>query len=171
MADAKYCFIYHLDVYQGKNKANIDIDSVPHRLPTMQKTAANVILKSKITNDKDGSHHIYMDNKYAAPQLFALMLTDYNIRGVGICKANRIGFDSDAIQISKSCSRGTFERKLDHRLIMVITRWKDNKILQTVNTVIKSGIGEVTRRMGSKIITVPCPKSKIYGWSRSWRLI
>ena len=102
-----------------------------------------------------------MDNRYASPQLFALMLTNYNVRGVGTCKANRIGFDSDSIQISKSCDRGTFARKVDPRLGMVITRWKDSKILQTISTVMKSGVSEVSRRTGATVIKVQCPNDII----------
>ena len=36
-----------------------------------------------------GCRYLFMDNRYAAPQLLALMLTNYNIRAVGSCKANR----------------------------------------------------------------------------------
>ena len=56
LADSGDCFIYYLDVYQGKNKANI--------------------LKSKINDDTYGCRYLFMDNRYAAPQLFALMLTN-----------------------------------------------------------------------------------------------
>ena len=161
MADATHYFIYHLDVYQGKNKANIDISPTLHKLPTTQKAVANAIVKSQISNDKDGSRHIYMDNRYAAPQLFAIMVTNYNVRGVGTCKANRLGYDSEKLQLPNPCDRGTFIRKVDKRLGMVITRWKDSKTLQTVSTVMKGGIGEVSRRTGAKIITVPCPNDII----------
>ena len=34
LADAKYDVIYHLDVYQGKNEANVDIDNLLHSLTT-----------------------------------------------------------------------------------------------------------------------------------------
>ena len=34
LADSRDYFIYHLDVYQGKNKANIDIHASVQRLPT-----------------------------------------------------------------------------------------------------------------------------------------
>ena len=76
-----------------------------------------------------------MDNRYASPQLFALMLTNYNVKGIGTCKANKIGFGSDSIQLIKSCDRGAFSSKLDPRLGMIIIRWTDSKILQTVGTV------------------------------------
>ena len=50
---------------------------------------------------RDGRRHMYMDNRYAAPQLFTLMLTNYNIRVVGTCKANIIGIASDDIKLAK----------------------------------------------------------------------
>ena len=37
LADSKHYFIYHLDVYQGKNKASIDINHLVKNLPTTQK--------------------------------------------------------------------------------------------------------------------------------------
>ena len=122
MADTKYYFIYHLDVYQGANKSNIDIDPSTTKLPTTQKAVANAILKSGIANDPDGSRHMFMDNHYTVPQLLALMETTYNMRGCGTCRANRKGFDSDQQKLSSSCERGTFKRLVDKRLGMVITR-------------------------------------------------
>ena len=113
LADTKYYFIYHLDVYQGKNKANIDIDSTITHLPTTQKAVANAIIKSGIANDPHGCRHIFMDNRYAAPQLFALMSTNYNIRGCGTCKANRKGFDSEKLNLKNNSERGRFKRLVD----------------------------------------------------------
>ena len=157
LADAKYYFIYHLDVYQGKNKANIDIHKSVRKLPTTQKAVANAILKSGIANDPDGSRHIFMDNRYAAPQLLALMMTNYNIRAVGTCKANRIGFESDKLQLEKGVERGSFKRLVDKRLGMIITRWKDSKILRTVSTVMCKGAQTIQRRNGATLIDVTCP--------------
>ena len=59
LADAQYYSIYHLDCYQGKNKANIDIPSTLHKLPTTQKKMANAILKGWITNDPGGSEYLH----------------------------------------------------------------------------------------------------------------
>ena len=161
LADARDYFIYHLDVYQGKNKANIDIHPSVKHLPTTQKAVANSILKSGIDNDEHGCRYLFMDNRYAAPQLFALMLTNYNIRAVGTCKANRTGFESEALQLPKNAERGHHKRLVDKRLGMVITRWRDSKNLQTVSTVMKSGLSTVERRNGSKIIQVECPNDII----------
>ena len=61
MADSKYYFIYHLDVYQGKNKSNVDVHHEARNLPTTQKAVANAILQTKINNDKNGCRHIFMD--------------------------------------------------------------------------------------------------------------
>ena len=52
-------------------------------------------------------------------------------------------------------------RLVDIRLGMVATRWKDSRILQTISTVMKSGIDEVSRRVGSEKIKVPCPNDII----------
>jgi len=129
LADARDYFIYHLDVYQGKNKVNIDIHHTVKHLPTTQKAVANSILKARIDNDRDGCRHMFMENRYAAPQLFVLMLTNYNIRTVGICRANRVGFESEALKLPKEEIRGTYKRLLDRRLGMVTARWRDSKDL------------------------------------------
>ena len=62
LADSKYYFIFHLDVYQGRNKANIDIAPMIDTFPTTQKAVANAIIKSGINNDIHGCRHIFMDN-------------------------------------------------------------------------------------------------------------
>ena len=157
LADSRDYFIYHLDVYQGKNKANIDIHPSVKHLPTTQKAVANAILKSQIDNDTDGCRYLFMDNRYAAPQLLALMLTNYNIRAVGTCKANRVGFDSAKLPVANNATRGTYARVVDKRLGMVISRWKDSKVLQTVSTVMQKGEQIVKRQVGANLVDVRCP--------------
>ena len=76
MVAVTHYFIFHLDVWQGKNKANIDVGPTLYRLPTTQKVVANAIVESQIANDKDGSRHMFMDDRHAAPQLFSIMLTN-----------------------------------------------------------------------------------------------
>ena len=82
------------------------------------------------------------------PQLFALLKPNYNIQGVGTCKATRKGFDSVKLQLSRNAMRGLFVRLVVKSLVMVITRWKDSKSLQIAGKVIMSGVGEVQRRSG-----------------------
>ena len=82
LADAGLYFICRLDIYQGKNLANIDIDPIVCHLSMSQ---------------------IVIDNRYAAPQLLAIMLTNYNIRGVSKCKASQSGYKSERLQLEKKC--------------------------------------------------------------------
>ena len=161
IADATHYFIFHLDVHQGKNKANIGISPTLHMIPTIQKVVNNAIVKSQIANDKDGSRHVCKDNRNAAPRLFSTMLTNCNLRGSRTRKANRVGHDSENLQLSKSSDRGTFIHKVDKRLGMVMSRWKDSKSLQNVSTVMKGGIGKVSRRNGAKTLRVLCPNDII----------
>ena len=57
LADTEHYFVYHLDIYQGKNKANIDIHPSVRNLPTTQKAVSNAIIKIGISNDVDSSRH------------------------------------------------------------------------------------------------------------------
>ena len=63
--------------------------------------------------------------------------------------------------VDKSCDRGTYIRKVNARLRMVITKWKDSRILQIINTIMKEGVGEVTRRTGATILDVQCANDVI----------
>ena len=59
---AKYYFILHIDVYQVKNTANIDIYSELHNLTNTQKDVSGVIIKSGISNYPRRYRHLYMYN-------------------------------------------------------------------------------------------------------------
>ena len=91
-----------------------------------------------------------MDNWYSCPQLLALMSTLHNVRGVGTCKANRKGFELDNLKAPNNCLRGVRIGKVDDVLGMVITRWKDSRALQTVNTIMEKGISTVQRTVGKE---------------------
>ena len=66
-------FIYHLDIYQGKNSNNAHIVEEAWHLPTTQKAVVNAIVLSGIHNDPDGMREIYMDNRYTALEPFILL--------------------------------------------------------------------------------------------------
>ena len=74
----------------------------------------NAIVQSGIANDTDVLRHIFMDNRYACPYLLALILTNYNVRGVGTCKANWKGFSSNKLPMDNKAYRGTFTRLVDN---------------------------------------------------------
>ena len=50
-----------------------------------------------------------MEKIYAAPQIFALMDSDYNLREVETRRANRKVSDSEKLLLDKRCDRGTFK--------------------------------------------------------------
>ena len=88
----------------------------------------------------------------------ALMLANWNLRGVGTCKDNRKGFASNNLPLHNKEQRGSFVRLVDRRLGIVITRWKDSQIVQTVSTIMTKGLTLVQRRTGPKVIDVIVPK-------------
>ena len=45
--------------------------------------------------------------------------------------------------------------------MMIITRWKESRTLKVVSTVMKRGIGKVTKRTGPNLITVTYPNDII----------
>ena len=66
-------FIYHLDVYQGKNSSNAQITEEAWSLPTTQKAVVNTVITSGIENDPGGMRELYMDNRYTSPHLFVFL--------------------------------------------------------------------------------------------------
>ena len=79
---------------QGNNTASIDICPSVHNLPATHKYVSNAIINSGIVNNSHGYRHLYIDNRYAVPQLFVLIESKYNMIAVGTCRANRKVFDS-----------------------------------------------------------------------------
>ena len=106
-------------------------------LPTTQKAVANDILRSGISNGVDGCCYIFMDNRYAAPQLLVMMVATWNIRGIGTYRANQKEFGSDKLPMNNDAERGSYVWLVDKTLGMLITRWKYSRILQTVSTIMK----------------------------------
>lgn len=46
-----------------------------------------------------------MDNWYAAPQLLAIVLTNYNVRVVNTCKASQSGYKLEKLQLESNRER------------------------------------------------------------------
>ena len=68
--------IYHIDVYQGKNAGNIDIDPLCINLPTTMKAVMNAVIDSRVfvgLDKSNGYKIVSLDNRYQCPQLAALM--------------------------------------------------------------------------------------------------
>ena len=76
LADSQSYVIYHIDVYQGKNAGNIDIDPSCVNLPTTMKAVMNAVIDSEVfvgSDDVNGYKVVSLDNRYQCPQLAALM--------------------------------------------------------------------------------------------------
>ena len=71
MFDSNDNDILNLNVYQGKNSANVSIDKCAKMLPTTQKPVLNSMYK--IQFDISGGSNVYqqlsMDNCYTFPEL------------------------------------------------------------------------------------------------------
>eukprot|EP00957_Ditylum_brightwellii_P048583 3686645-Ditylum_brightwellii.AAC.2 len=106
LEDAKYSFIYHLDVYQGKNKSNIVIHPDVINLPTAQEAVGNAILQSDIANDSHGMQHLFFYSRYDAPQLLGIMQMEWNILAAATGRADRKGFPSDELELNKNAQLG-----------------------------------------------------------------
>ena len=89
-------------------------------LPTTQKAVANAILKPQIENYPNGCRYMFLENIYKSPHLLEFMTSEWNIRAVGAFRENRIGFDSEALNLDSKIERGSFSWLVEKQLGMVI---------------------------------------------------
>ena len=73
LAESKYYFFRHLDMYQRNNAGKIDIHHCAKQLPTKMKAVINYILALNFDNDHCGARKIFLDNRYAWPELFTII--------------------------------------------------------------------------------------------------
>ena len=69
--------------------------------PITQKTGENLILKVGIDNDINDCRDLFMNDNHDVAQLFALTLTNYNIRGTRTRGVNLTGLESKDTQYQK----------------------------------------------------------------------
>ena len=84
MACLATSYIHHIDVYQGKNKAEVEITDDAKQLPTTMKAAVNLVLHLNIANNPNGARLIAMDNRYQCPELAVLLRKQYQILSTGM---------------------------------------------------------------------------------------
>ena len=92
MEYSKQYLIYNFYVYQVYNWVNVDVHTMARGLPTTPKGTANDKVKIQNLNDSKGRRWMFLENKYAYPQLLAIMNSKWNIKAVKTWKQNRIGF-------------------------------------------------------------------------------
>ena len=92
LADIKYYFVWHIDMYQGKNAWNIDIYHREKKIPTMTNAVINVVLDSNISNYHYGERKLLLDNRYACTEIFEILGEEMNIIGGGNRKKEQTRF-------------------------------------------------------------------------------
>ena len=56
---------------------------------------------------------MFLDNRYASPQLLETMTSEWNIIDVGKCRENIIGFEREALNLENKVERGYLLRLVD----------------------------------------------------------
>ena len=152
-------FTIHLDVYQGKNAANIGIPGEIQTLPTTQNAVINAIMQSKIANDPNGKRCVFMDSRYPAAALFILLREQCNILCSETIRKNRIGWSTEQMNLTKSMPRGMRKVLYNHVNKVMATKWVDNKVVSCTSTLQVSGEVPVQKRSGTEILNLMVEKS------------
>jgi len=152
-------FIMHLDVYQGKNAANIGIPNEIRHLPTTQKAVINAIIAAGLGKDPDGLRCLFMDNRYTCAQLLLMLRELYDILGSGTTRKNRKGWPRDEMTLGTSPERGASVVVYDKINEILCCQWFDNKVVSCTSTLGVSGLVPVSRRSGARILQLTVEKS------------
>eukprot|EP00957_Ditylum_brightwellii_P038871 2937821-Ditylum_brightwellii.AAC.1 len=125
-------------------KNNIDIHPDAINSPATQKKVGNIILQSDTANDLNVMWYIFFDKRYAAPQLLGIMRMEWDLLAAATCRANRKGFSMNELDLDADIEQGDFIQKVDPCLVMAVIRWKDSKVLQTINITMEKGTTSVS---------------------------
>eukprot|EP00957_Ditylum_brightwellii_P034968 2650454-Ditylum_brightwellii.AAC.1 len=79
---------------------------------------------------------------------------EWNLLVVPTCRANRKGFLSDDLELNENAQHREYICKVDPCFGMVITRWKDSRMLQTITTMMEKGTPTVQRWTGREVQSV-----------------
>lgn len=161
LAESKHPYnVLHVDVYQGKNARNIDIDERAHAHPTTRKAVVNACYKTNLDNDVDGDgmRLIAMDNRYMCPELAVFLRDTMSILSVGTCRSNRVGMPKELLDMKKNeAERGDVNITYDEDNDIVVLEWFDNKIVRACSSIPNAAMEEIKRRVGSELVDVKCP--------------
>ena len=157
LADAEAYFIYHLDVYQGKNDAEVEIHNDAKGLPTTQKAVINAICSSGLSNDPEGYRELFADNRYMCPELAVLLKNVHMWLSSGTVRSNRKGWEKDLLGVFKANERGTYKMAYDETNEVLIIEWKDSKVVNVCSTLGVHSDEPITRQVGATKKIFPCP--------------
>jgi Transposase IS4 len=157
LACSRSYFIHHLDVYQGKNAANINIHRAVRSMPTTQKAVLNAVLQTNMHQEVEGARHISLDNRYQCPQLALLLRQKFKINSTGTCRKNRKGWDKEQMNMKKTKGRGAYKIIVDKDNKILCCQWVDSKVVNVVSSLLVTEISKVKRQVGSQKKEYDCP--------------
>jgi Transposase IS4 len=156
MSGARCYQILHIDIYQGKNGANIGIDKDLVDLPTTQKVVANAAYSLGLHKLADGARHVAMD-RYQCPELAVFLRECCNLYSTGTCQTNREGWKEGGLNLKKTQARGTHSQAFDDQNRILLTQWVDSKVVNVVSTLCDTAMTTCRRQIGSIKKVFPCP--------------
>ena len=124
------------------------------------KAVINYVLTSNIANDHFKVRIIFIENRYACPDLFTILSEEMSLIGGGTYRKNIIGLtgNDELLTLTKFSERGTYRQLCNRHFHIVSTIWKYSKKLQLISSLRKTRIMEVSRRRGWDIHQVVCPE-------------
>eukprot|EP00957_Ditylum_brightwellii_P123275 9399205-Ditylum_brightwellii.AAC.1 len=106
------------------------------------------------TNDSHGIQCLFFDSRYDVPQLLGGMQMVWNLLATATCRANRKVFPYDDLELNKNVQHAEYVCKLDPCIGMVVTRWKDSRVIQTIIIVMVKGTTTVQQWTGREVQSV-----------------
>ena len=171
LCDSKHYFIYHMDVYQGKNKHNACIHPHAADLPTTQKAVMNSVFKTDLsTPDPLGCRHLASDNRCNCPELLCVLRDKCRTCGTGTCRKKRKGWDPAIHTMMKDKSnRGQSVLSCDSSNRIICGEWMDSKVVNFATSLMDSTSTTVANRFTKEGLSVshcsnPLPTD--HGWRR-----
>lgn len=153
--------ILHLDVYQGKNSNNVGINEQLKDFPVTQKAVLNALWQRGLHLETSGYRFLAADNRYACPELAVACRDKFNTYMSGTCRANRVGWEKEGMDLKKTSERGSSKMMYDSANEILIGQWRDNKVVQFVSSTNEGGLGKVKRQIGSQKVDFDCPNALI----------
>jgi hypothetical protein len=163
LADSSTYVILHLDVYQGRNATNVNIDSRCLNLPTTMKAVVNAVFQTNLIHKtEEGYRCISMDNRYQCPELAVFLVKCFKILSTGTCRQNRKGWRLDLTDLAATTGgKGRCESKIAFDKVngIMLLQWRDSNVLNCVSSILDTTIEETQQQIGrnSKIFSVPRP--------------
>jgi hypothetical protein len=161
LADSKSYAIMHMDVYQGRNAANVNIHEEAKTLPTTQKAVVNAVFQIGLDNDvQHGYRKISMDNRYQCPELAVVLRDRCKILSTGTCRKNRKGWPKELMNMEKAgTERGDSMMAYDKVNDVLAIQWRDNRVVNCCTTLLDGTLEDTTRREGQllRMLKVPRP--------------